>query len=111
MAKIVLGGDVHELVVKLTEGADFFQQVEWEQEDGTPVNFPAGSTLKILLGPVGAPVATFDAVLATNVGTFDVDKADVSTVIADKPRRAILAYAESGGADRVWAVGAPEIVR
>jgi hypothetical protein len=95
MAHIVLGATPDELEVVLTRNASFFTTLI--TEDGTP--WPVNIIIRLILG-----ASEFDATIIGAEASFNIPKATVNQLIADRVKTAELFYID-GSNDIPWAVG------
>ena len=105
MPTIEMGAEPWPLLVRLTRAADFVQAIESTDAAGTAVNWLDGETLKLTFSTGDVWAATF----ATNVASWNVDKAVVGTLADAKPRSAELVYTDGAGFDAVWGRGTVKV--
>lgn len=102
MTDFTLGNAPHRMTLVLSSGADFVASLT--RADGEPWPAGEGNSVTIEVADViwvGTPVgATI---------TWDVDEADVTLVIAQKPKKARLFYT-NGPTKVLWATG-PVVIR
>lgn len=105
MTAINLGAVPLSLKVNLTEGADFVQEIH--TASGDP--WPDGTEITLeLYAQNGTLLETWPATIDADYARWNVDKADVDALIADKPKRAALLYV-NGTADATWARGSVSV--
>lgn len=81
MGTVQFGADVDDLVVKLVRGADFTQELRYEDPVGTPADWPVGSVVTLRFHDASNVLRdTWTATIVDDVATFAIDKADVETV-------------------------------
>lgn len=95
---LVLGSVPENLSVVLVKDADFFTTLQ--DEDGP---WPVTAEIKLVF----SNGTTWDAVITGADAIFNVDSADVNTLIAARPPKVKLMYID-GPAEICWAIGQVE---
>lgn len=94
--------------VNLARGADFRAVMDASDDGVTPVNYPAGTTVRLdIVDKVGGLIDSWEATVTGSSAEFDVDKVDVDAVLDTKPTdgKTGRVYYVNGPDEILWTVG------